>query len=300
MIPLALKFGADYLAGKKRNEAQDRSDAATNARGMREYNAQLHEEAANMATQNRYLGEIAEAGEQGVAGRTEAFDMMKKANEEDAEARKNLAAAIASFGKTSKEAQLAAAKAKRSGRVAQAVKGTKVKGTGGAGRQNIRGALNTAKATGISRAAETSGMAAGLGAYGADLSREFGEYNQLAAENRALGNFGKWGRQTADNREQLARQDESTRNKVAAGRKGSQTYANRLLGPNFLPYDPISRIDPNTGGLELLSSAAGAYASMYGAGAFKGPTTTTGSGGSIPVHAPDSDYWESGRLRPNL
>jgi len=105
-------------------------------------------------------------------------------------------------------------------------------------------------------------MAAGLGAYGDDLSREMGIYNDLAANNAALGNFSKWGRETAREREQLARQDAATMRSGAGTKRANANYANRRLGPSFLPFDPLTRIRPNNTGLNAFSALAGGIAGM--------------------------------------
>ena len=287
LLPLAAKFGADYLAGRNSRKAQDQTDRQNNARNLLEYDASMAESAANIEAQNQYNAALGEAGKAGLAGRNDAFSLLQDADDEEEQARDNLAKAIAGFGKTSKEARLAAAKAKRSGRVAKAVKGAKVKGTSGAGRSGIRGALRTAKATGLKRAANTSAMAAGLGAYGDDLSREMGMYNDLAGKNAALGNFSKWGRETAREREQLASQDEATMRSVAGINKSNQNYANSFLGPKYLPFDPLNRIRPNNTGLNAFGALMG------GAAGLNSSPWAQQDEGNVPFPQPNGGWGDS-------
>ena len=255
----AAQMAANYLGGRKEKKAQAKTDAMNDARRMEEWEATMRMEDANTVATDRRDAAIAAAGERGYSGRRDAFDMMKGADEEEAGARDALSKAINDFGIKTKEAKLAQAKEKRTGRVAKAIGGTNIKGSKGAGRAGISEAITTAIAEGKESASNTSQMAASLGAYGADMNREFNEYGQLAADNTARGNFAKWGRETARQRESAASRDQARFESAANRGYSGMIDANRKIGPRFMTPDPTRRVYPGAELENAISSGISAY-----------------------------------------
>lgn len=258
-VPLLVgKTILDHRAARKERRAQERADAANNARSMREYNAMLAQKMAEQDAMNQYHEGLVGAANVGHKGRTQAFDLMKQAGDEDKEAREKLAAALGEFGAENKKARLAQAKGKRKGAVRRAVRGGKIKGTtGGAGRGGIRSLASAARAQGLSKAADTASMAAGLSAYSDAAVDEMNRLSELGGDVMAQNRFADWTRRTAAQQEAAANRNQGIFETAAGRRRGDALRGAGYLGPSYLDPDLINRISPNNELEKVGSDVAG-------------------------------------------